>query len=282
MMNTMKTGLLMALMTVLVIAIGSAFGRGGMFIAGAFALVGNVFSYWFSDKIVLTIYRAREVSPEEAPGLHSIVERLAANAGLPKPKVCIMPSESPNAFATGRNPRHAVVAVTEGAMRLLSPDELEGVLAHELGHVQNRDMLISTIVAVMAGAIMMMATMLRWGLIFGGFGGRNSRDGNPLALLAMALLAPIAAVLIQMAVSRSREYEADAQGARIAGSPEGLANALEKLQYASKRVPMASAGPATAHLFIVNPLSGKGLAGLFSSHPPTEERIRRLRSMQII
>jgi len=282
MMNTMKTGLLMALMTVLVIAIGSAFGRGGMFIAGAFALVGNVFSYWFSDKIVLTIYRAREVSPEEAPGLHSIVERLAANAGLPKPKVCIMPSESPNAFATGRNPRHAVVAVTEGAMRLLSPDELEGVLAHELGHVQNRDMLISTIVAVMAGAVMMMATMLRWGLIFGGFGGRNSRDGNPLALLAMALLAPIAAVLIQMAVSRSREYEADAQGARIAGSPEGLANALEKLQYASKRVPMASAGPATAHLFIVNPLSGKGLAGLFSSHPPTEERIRRLRSMQII
>jgi len=282
MMNTMKTGLLMALMTVLVIAIGSAFGRGGMFIAGAFALVGNVFSYWFSDKIVLTIYRAREVSPEEAPGLHSIVERLAANAGLPKPKVCIMPSESPNAFATGRNPRHAVVAVTEGAMRLLSPDELEGVLAHELGHVQNRDMLISTIVAVMAGAIMMMATMLRWGLIFGGFGGRNSRDGNPLALLAMALLAPIAAVLIQMAVSRSREYEADAQGARIAGSPEGLANALEKLQYGSRRVRMASAGPATAHLFIVNPLSGKGLAGLFSSHPPTEERIRRLRSMQII
>jgi len=282
MMNTMKTGLLMVLMTVLVMAVGSAFGRQGMYIAGAIALVGNVFSYWFSDKIVLTMYRAKEVAPEEAPGLHSIVDQLAANAGLPKPKVCIIPSEAPNAFATGRNPKHAVVAVTEGAMRILSPHELEGVLAHELAHVQNRDMLISTIVAVMAGAVMMMATMLRWGLMFGGFGGRNSRGGNPLALLAMAILAPVAAVLIQLAVSRAREYEADAQGARIAGSSDGLASALEKLAHSSARVRMAGAGPSTAHLFIVNPLSGKGLAGLFSSHPPTEERVRRLRSMQVM
>ena len=282
MMNTMKTGLLMVLMTVLVMAVGSAFGRQGMYIAGAIALVGNVFSYWFSDKIVLTMYRAKEVAPEEAPGLHSIVDQLAANAGLPKPKVCIIPSEAPNAFATGRNPKHAVVAVTEGAMRILSPHELEGVLAHELAHVQDRDMLISTIVAVMAGAVMMMATMLRWGLMFGGFGGRNSRGGNPLALLAMAILAPVAAVLIQLAVSRAREYEADAQGARIAGSSDGLASALEKLAFSSARVRMAGAGPSTAHLFIVNPLSGTGLAGLFSSHPPTEERVRRLRSMQVI
>ena len=230
---------------------------------------------------MLKLYRAREVSESEAPKLHTAVERLAQRAGLPKPKVCIVPSQSPNAFATGRNPKHAVVAVTEGTLRLLDSEELEGVLAHEMAHVANRDMLISTIVAVMAGAIMMIATMLRWGMIFGGFGGRGNRSGSPLALLAIVIFAPIAAMLIRLAVSRSREYEADAQGARLAGSPFGLAGALEKLQSTSRRVPLSS-GPATAHLFIVNPLSGKGIAGLFSSHPPTEERIRRLQHMTSI
>ena len=281
MWNATKTGILMVLMTALLLFVGSRFGPHGLIIAGAFALIGNVGSYWFSDKIVLRIYRAKEVSESEAPDLHATVERLAHAAGLPTPKVCIVPSQSPNAFATGRNPSHAVVAVTEGSLRLLSSDELEGVLAHEMAHVANRDMLISTIVAVMAGTIMMLATIIRWGLLFRGMGGRGGRDGGPLVFLAIAILAPIAAVLIQLAVSRSREYEADAQGARLAGDPRGLAGALEKLQMASQRVPLES-GPATAHMFIVNPLSGKGLARLFSSHPPTEERIRRLRNMTII
>ena len=271
----------MVMMTALLLFVGSRFGPHGLIIAGAFALIGNLGSYWFSDKIVLRIYHAREVSESEAPDLHATVERLAHAAGLPKPKVCIVPSQSPNAFATGRNPSHAVVAVTEGSLRLLSPEELEGVLAHEMAHVANRDMLISTIVAVMAGTIMMIAMIIRWGMLFGGMGGRGNRNGNPLVFLAIAILAPIAAVLIQLAVSRSREYEADAQGAKLAGSPRGLAGALEKLQMASRRVPLDS-GPATAHLFIVNPRSGKGLAGLFSSHPPTEERVRRLRSMTTI
>ena len=286
MMNAVKTAFLMALMTVLLIVVGRLIGgMTGLIIAGAFALVMNVFAYWFSDKVVLAMYRAREVSEEEAPRLHKIVERLATQAGLPKPKVCIVPSESPNAFATGRNPRHAVVAVTEGCMRLLNEKELEGVLAHELAHVADRDMLIGTIAAVMAGAIMMLASMAQWAALMGGMGGGRggNRQGSGaaglIALLAVAILAPIAAMLIQMAISRSREYQADAQGARFAGTPNGLADALARLQSASERKPMAAAGPATAHLFIVNPLRGKNISSLFSTHPPTDERIRRLHEM---
>ncbi len=280
MLNTLKTGFLMALMTTLALFIGGQFfGPHGLIIAGAIALVGNLFSYWFSDKVVLKLYRAREVSEQEAPELHAIVSRLAHTAGLPKPKVCVVPSQSPNAFATGRSPRRAVIAVTEGSLRLLNSQEMEGVLAHEMAHIADRDMLISTVVAIMAGAIMLMSTMLRWGMILGGFGGDDDRGGNPFILLAVAIFAPMAALLIQLAVSRSREYEADAQGARIAGSPRGLANALEKLHGASQRVRL-DAGPATAHLFIVNPLRAKGMAKLFSSHPPVEERIRRLHKME--
>jgi len=286
MRNAVKTAFLMALMTVLLIVVGRLIGgMTGLIIAGAFALVMNVFAYWFSDKVVLAMYRAREVSEEEAPLLHKIVERLATQAGLPKPKVCIVPSESPNAFATGRNPRHAVVAVTEGCMRLLNEKELEGVLAHELAHVADRDMLIGTIAAVMAGAIMMLASMAQWAALMGGMGGGRggNRQGSGaaglIALLAVAILAPIAAMLIQMAISRSREYQADAQGARFAGTPNGLADALARLQSASERKPMAAAGPATAHLFIVNPLRGKNISSLFSTHPPTDERIRRLHEM---
>jgi len=279
-MNMMKTAFLMTLMVVLLGAIGYALGgQQVMVIAVAFACVGNLFSYWFSDKIVLAMYRAQEVSESQAPRLHRIVERLAQRAGIPKPKVCVVPSQSPNAFATGRNPRHAVVAVTEGAMRLLNEEELEGVLGHELAHVQGRDILIGTIAAVMAGAIMVMASIARFGMLLGGFGGRgNRRGGNPLAMLAVMIFAPIAAMLIQMAISRSREYRADAKGARFSGNPEGLASALERLQSASRRVPL-DAGAASAHLFIVNPLSGRDLMSLFSTHPPIEERIRRLRAM---
>ena len=281
MYNAMKTAFLMALLTGLVLLIGSFWGYHGLIIAGIFALVMNVFSYWVSDKVVLAMYGAKEVSRQQAPRLHAIVENLVARSGLPMPKVCIIPSEAPNAFATGRNPKHAAVAVTEGCLRLLNERELEGVLAHELAHVGNRDILIGTIAAVMAGMIMMLATMARWGALMGGFGGRgNGRGGNPIALLVIAIFAPIAAVLIQLAISRSREYQADARGARFAGSPDGLADALERLQAASKRVTL-DAGPATAHMFIVNPLKGKDLASLFSTHPPIEERVRRLRKMRM-
>ena len=282
-MNMLKTAFLMTLMVVLLGAIGYALGgQQIMIIAIVFACVGNVFSYWFSDKIVLALYRAQEVSEDEAPRLHRIVERLAQRAGIPKPKVYMVPSQSPNAFATGRNPNHAVVAVTEGCVRLLNEEELEGVIGHELAHVQGRDILIGTIAAVIAGAIMIMASIARWSMFLGGFGGRGGRrGGNPLAMLAVMIFAPIAAMLIQMAISRSREYRADAKGARFTGNPDGLASALERLQTSARRVPL-DAGPATAHMFIVNPLSGRNLMSLFSTHPPTEERIRRLRSMSIV
>ncbi len=280
MSSVLRTTVLLAALTALFIVIGGAIGGNqGMFVAFIFALLMNFGSYWFSDKIVLTMYRAQEVSPREAPELHRLVQRLAQRAGIPMPRVYIIPSDAPNAFATGRNPQHGAVAVTEGIIRLLDEDELAGVLAHELGHIRNRDTLIMTVAATLAGAITMLAHMAQWGAIFGGLGRRDDEgNGGVFGLLFMAILAPIAATLIQLAISRSREYFADSTGAAIAGSPRGLARALEKLHYASQRVPM-EANPATAHLFIVNPLTGGSLLNLFSTHPPIEERIRRLRRM---
>jgi heat shock protein HtpX len=281
--NTMKTTLLLGLMTVLIVFIGGAVGgRGGMIMAFFLAGIMNLGSFWFSDKIVLAMYRAKEISPQEHPEIHQIVMELAQQAGLPKPRIFMIEDDSPNAFATGRNPEHAVVAVTSGILRILTRSELKGVLAHELSHVKNRDILIGSIAATMAGAIMILANMARWAAIFGG--GRDSEEGEGgggiIGLLVMTIVAPIAALLIQMAISRSREYLADASGARISGNPLGLAGALEKLEIASKRIPMEDAKPATAHMFIINPLSGRSLLNLFSTHPPIEERIARLRSMR--
>jgi heat shock protein HtpX len=281
MTNVLRTTVLLAALTALLLVIGGAIGGNqGVFIAFVFALLMNFASYWFSDKIVLSMYGAHEVSAHEAPDLYRLVQRLAQRAGIPMPKVYIIPSDAPNAFATGRDPAHGAVAVTEGIMRMLDTDELSGVLAHELGHIRNRDTLIMTVAATLAGAITMLANMAQWGAIFG-FGRRDEEDsggGGMLSLLFMAILAPIAATLIQLAISRSREFFADSTGAAIAGSPSGLARALEKLHYASQRLPM-HANPATAHLFIVNPLTGGSLLNLFSTHPPIEERIRRLRRL---
>lgn len=273
----MKTALLLGLLTGLILIIGRVLGgETGMVFALGLAAVMNFVSYWFSDKIVLAMYRAKPVGPAEAPRFHAIVDRLVARAGLPKPKLYLLPNPSPNAFATGRNPSHAAVAATTGLLELMGDEELEGVIAHELAHVKNRDILISSVAATIAGAITMLAHMARWGAIFGGFGGRDDRDrGGGFELLFMAILAPIAALLIQMAVSRSREYAADATGSQIAGNSYGLARALEKLGHASKRIPM-EATPATSHMFIVKPFSGHALMNLFSTHPPLEERIRRL------
>ena len=278
--NSLKTFSLLAVLTILILLIGQwAGGTQGLTIAFLFAVVMNFGSYWYSDKLVLRIYRARAVSEAEAPALHTAVRRLCQRAQLPMPKLYVIPSGATNAFATGRNPEHAAVAVTEGILNLLNADELEGVLAHELAHVRNRDILISSIAATMAGAIMMLGTWVRWAAIFGGFGGRGGgRGGGGLAFLVMAILAPLAALMIQLAISRSREYLADATGAWIARSPHGLAGALEKLHHASQRVPM-EANAATAHLFIVNPLSGRSLGALFSTHPPVEKRIARLREL---
>ena len=276
-MNTLKTAFFLGLLSALIIAIGGALGgRGGLLIAFTIAAGMNFFSYWFSDKIVLAAHRAQAVSREQAPQLYEILDRLTAHAGIPMPRVYILPEEAPNAFATGRNPQHAAVAVTQGIMRLLSRDELEGVLAHELAHVHNRDILISSVAATMASAVMVIASMARWSAIFG-LGGRDDREGpNPIVLLATAILAPFAAMLIQLAISRSREYQADQSGAEMTHNPYGLAGALEKLDTYSKRIPMATASPASNHLFIVKPLSGEALAGLFSTHPPIRERIHRL------
>jgi len=280
MANTMKTGFLLVLLTVLFVAVGSYVGgQSGMVMAFAFAVLMNAGAYWFSDKIVLRMYRAREVSEAESPDLHAMVHRLGTAAGVPMPKVYILPSESPNAFATGRNPQHAAVAVTQGIMRILTPDELEGVLAHEMAHVKNRDILIGTVAATLAGAIMLLARFATFAAIFGGGGRDREGGGGGLGLIAMAILAPIGAMLVQMAVSRSREYLADASGARYCGRPEALARALEKIAGASRRVPL-KASPATAHMFIMSPLSGKGMMSLFSTHPPVEKRVERLRAMQ--
>ena len=276
--NQIRTTLLLAVLTAVIVWIGGAMGgRQGMILALFFAGAMNFTSYWYSDKIVLRMVKAREASPAQAPEVYRLVEQLARNAGLPMPRVYIIPQDTPNAFATGRNPAHAVVAVTEGLLRLTSRDELAGVLAHELGHVKNRDILIGSIAATMAGAIMVLASMARWSAIFGGMRSSDDEGGmGGFGLLAMSIIAPLAAGLIQMAISRSREYLADATGARIAGSPAGLAAALEKLGAQNRRSPM-DAPPSTAHMFIVNPLSGRRMAALFSTHPPIENRIARLR-----
>jgi heat shock protein HtpX len=278
--NRIKTVLLLAGMTVFLLVIGKLLGgRTGMYLAFILAVGMNFFGYWFSDKIVLRMYGAQEVAPADAPQLHRIVEELAQEAGIPKPKVYIIPDASPNAFATGRNPEHAAVAATEGIMRLLTPTELKGVLAHEIGHVRNRDILISTIAATMAGAIMILADMARFGAIFG-LGSRDNEEGpGIIGVLVMSIIAPIAAMLIQMAISRSREYLADETGAHLSHNPESLARALEKLSLGVQRAPM-DASPATAHMFIVNPLTGSSLMNLFSTHPPIEERVARLRAMR--
>ena len=278
-MNTVKTIGLMVFMTLLLVFVGGALGgRGGMVIAFAMAAIMNVGMYWFSDKMVLRMYKAQPVNEAEAPELHAIVRTLVQKAGLPMPKVYIIPDETPNAFATGRNPEHAVVAVTQGIMRILSREELAGVLSHELAHIKHRDMLTGTIVATMAGAISMLAQMAQWSMIFGG---RRDDDegGSPIVALVMMIVAPIAAMLVQMAISRAREFEADKGGAQIAGSSSGLANALLKLEKGSQLIPMTDAKPATAHMFIVNPLTGGGLMKLFSTHPPIAERVARLNEM---
>jgi heat shock protein HtpX len=277
--NRIKTVLLLAGMTAVLIVIGRLLGgQNGMIIAFILALAMNFFSYWYSDKIVLKMYGAQEVSPMDAPQLHQIVEELAHEAGIPKPRVYIIPNDSPNAFATGRNPDHAAVAATQGIMRLLTPTELKGVLAHEIGHVRNRDILISTIAATMAGAIMILASIARFGAIFG-LARDDDEGGGILGILVMSIIAPLAAMVIQMAISRSREYLADETGAHLAHNPESLARALEKLSRGVERAPM-DANPSTAHMFIVNPLTGSGLMNLFSTHPPIEDRVARLRSMR--
>lgn len=276
--NRIRTTILLAVMTALIIWIGQYFGgRQGMIFALLIAAGMNFFSYWFSDKIVLKMYHAREASPRQEPEIYEMVKTLSENAGLPMPKVFVIPKDAPNAFATGRNPQHAVVAVTQGLLDTMNREEIKGVLAHELAHVKNRDILIGSIAATMAGAIMVLAYMARFSAIFGGRGGNGDRGGaGAIGLLAMSIMAPLAAMIIQMAISRSREYLADATGARFAGNPEGLARALEKLGRYSKRTSL-NANPSTAHMFTVNPLSGRNLMSLFSTHPPLEERIARLR-----
>jgi heat shock protein HtpX len=273
--NGLKTAFLLGLLSALLLAIGELLGgSGGLLVAFAFAVVMNFVSYWFSDKIVLRMYRAQEVGPEHP--FYQLVGRLAQRASLPMPRVYVIPTDSPNAFATGRNPQHAAVAATAGILRLLDERELEGVIGHELTHVKHRDILISSVAATIAAAIMMVARMAQFAAFFGGYGRDSDREGtNPIALLLTIIVAPLAAMLIQMAISRSREYAADAGGAQIAGNPYGLVDALKKIDYAAKRVPL-NANPATAHMFIIQPFSGQALLSLFSSHPPTEKRINAL------
>lgn len=285
MKNMLKTTFLLTALTVLLIGVGNVIGgRGGMMIAFLFAIVMNFGSYWYSDTIVLKMYRAREVSPAEAPNLHRIVDGLVMKGGLPKPKVYIVESGMPNAFATGRNPQHAAVAVTTGILNILSYEEIEGVLAHELAHVKNHDTLISAVAATIAGVITMLASWARWAAIFGGFGDRDDDGGNNIiGFIVMAILAPLAATLIQLAISRSREFAADEEGARMCKKPWALADALEKLEYGNSHyrpsIRDVQARENTAHMFIVNPLKGGALQSLFRTHPVTEERVKRLRAM---
>ncbi|HET7290461.1 MAG TPA: zinc metalloprotease HtpX [Thermodesulfobacteriota bacterium] len=284
-MNTLKSLILLAVLSAILMWIGGAIGgKQGLVLAFGFAMVMNFASYWWSDKIVLSLYGAKEVKQEDAPELYGIVQELSSRAGLPMPRVYITPQEQPNAFATGRNPEHAAVAVTQGILRLLSRDELTGVLAHELSHVKHRDILIGSIAATIATAITYLAYMAQFAAIFGGGGGGGDRDrgGNPLGLLVMAIVAPLAATIIRLAISRTREYAADEGGAEISGNPISLANALRKLGMASDRIPLQvseQVADSTSHMLIASPLSGGGLSSLFSTHPPMEERIRRLEEM---
>lgn len=280
MTSQLKTAFLLALLTGLMLLIGQAAGgRGGLVIALVLALGMNFVSYWYSDKIVLSMYRAQELKQSDAPALHAMVAELSQNAGIPMPRICLIPQDSPNAFATGRNPENAVVAVTQGIMRVLSPEELRGVLAHEIGHITNRDILIQSVAAVLGAAIMTIANMLQWGAIFG-LGRRDDerRGGGALGAIALAVIAPMAAMLIQMAISRSREYLADETGARISGRPLDLASALGRLDAASRQIPLEGS-PVAENLFIVNPFTGADMANLFSTHPPIAERIARLREL---
>jgi heat shock protein HtpX len=280
-MNTMKTVLLMTLMTVLLLLVGSLVGgQQGMMFAFVISLLMNFGSYWFSDKIVLMMYRATEVTEAQAPRLFSIVTRVASESQLPMPKVYIIPGDTPNAFATGRDPEHAAVAATEGIVKLLSDDELEGVIAHEFAHIKHRDILTGTVVATMVGTITFVARMAGWSMMFMG-GSRDRRDSNGIAELALLILAPIAAVMIQLAISRSREFAADAGSAAFTGRPLSLANALKKLERGVEQIPMQNASPASAHMFIVNPLRAGGVMKLFSTHPPLEERISRLEQIAL-
>lgn len=275
-MNTLRTVMLMTLLTLVLVGAGGAIGgQSGALFALIMAGVMNLGSYWFSDKIVVKMYRGQQV---ESGPLYEVVAELCRRNNLTMPKVYILPQPTPNAFATGRNPEHAVVAATQGIMNILSREELMGVMAHELAHVQNRDILIGSIAATIAGAISYMAHMAQWAMIFGG---RDDEDSNPVAMILMMILAPIAAMLVQMAISRSREYGADQTGARLCGNPHSLANALRKLEGANRMAPMNQVNEATAHMFIVNPLKGGGMRALFSTHPPMEERIRRLEGMRL-
>ena len=279
-MNGLRTMALMVTLTLMLVFIGGFLGgKSGMTFALVMAFGINFITYWFSDKIVLKMYGAKPVNESEAPELYSMVRRLAQKAELPMPKVYMMEQDQPNAFATGRNPEHGVVAVTTGIMKILTREELEGVIAHELAHIKHRDILVSTVAAAIAGAISYLAQMAQWAMIFGGGRSDDDEGGSPVASLVMMIVGPVAAMLVQMAISRSREYGADAGGARIAGNPMHLANALKKLHMASQKIPM-HANPATSHMFIVNPLTGGGILKLFSTHPPMEERIARLESMK--
>ncbi len=280
MTSQIKTMLLLAALSAIIIVIGGLLGgRGGIMIAFAFALIMNIGSYWYSDSIVLKMYSAREVSPAEAPMLHQIVEELSRNAGIPKPKVCVVPEQAPNAFATGRDPEHAVVACTEGILQILSPRELRGVLAHEIAHIAHRDILIQTVASVLGSTIVMLANMMQFAAIFGGSRDEEGGHTSPIAALLMAILAPIAASLIQMAISRSREYLADDGGAQFSRDPLALASALNKLQMASQQIPMQHGNATTSSLFIVTPLFGGSMRNLFSTHPPIEDRISRLQQI---
>lgn len=282
MTSQFKTGLLLALLSGIIIFLGQFLGGStGLAIAFAFALLMNVGSYWYSDKIVLRMYRARELTPAESPMLHAMVEELAHNAGIPTPRLYVVPDSTPNAFATGRNPQNAVVAVTEGIVRILSPDELRGVIAHEIGHILNRDILIQSVAGVLASVIMTIANIMQFTAIFGMGRSDEEGGGNAFTAILLALVAPLAASLIQFAISRSREYLADATGARLSGKPLALASALQKLTTYNKQAPMHEGNSATAHMFIVNPFAGANVARLFTTHPSVEDRVARLRAMTL-
>jgi heat shock protein HtpX len=276
--NVLKTGLLLTALTLLLVWLGNLIGgQVGLIVALVFAALMNLGSYWYSDRLVIAMSGARPLSESEAPELYAMVRRLAQRAGLPMPRLYLVPEMQPNAFATGRDPQHGVVAVTQGLLQMMERSEVEGVIAHELAHIRNRDTLIMAVAATIAGAISALAHMFYYATLF--FGHRDERSGNPLAALVLVIVAPLAAMIIQLAISRAREYEADRVGAMIAGTPMGLANALRKLELAAERIPAEHAQPATAHMYIVNPLRGGGLMAMFSTHPPVQERIRRLMAM---